>query len=280
MTRWYEIPQMLSPAKTIDHGNTLMQKLRVLAQSLSLSKKQRNEFKLVDEVPHLPTVALDLDGTLVHTLVDPTEIAAAERSDLTTIRLPGTMGLVVQRPGLEQLFSSLLEYNVVLYSAGGNYYVKTVVEKLVEGNPSLQGKFCKVLCRSDLVRYSQLSEVPCETPLDTDGVCYVKDLRKAREDGNSEKVLIVDDNPYAFQVRPHMEDTDFKRRYDFTLNSVPVPDFIATDPKAVFDTAFARVGWVLKGIAGMEDTLAALRDHLDVDCDSSWTWAALQRPPH
>jgi len=219
---------------------------------------------LVDEVPHLPTVVLDLDGTLVHTLVDPVEIAAAQQSDLITIHLPGNMGLVVQRPGLDQLFSSLRGYNVVLYSAGGSHYVHTVVEKLVEENPILRGKICKILSRRDLVRYTELSEVPCQTPLNTDGVSYVKDLRKARTDGNCQKVLIVDDNPYAFQVEPHMKDADFKTRYDFTLNAVMVPDFIATDPKAGFDTAFAGVGQLLEEIAGMEDTLAALRDHADL----------------
>lgn len=271
MTRWYVSPWMLKLAKKIDSDSVLMEKMWVLAHSMNPIKKQRNGIKFAREVPHLPTATLDLDGTLVHTLIDPIEIAALEQSDLKTIRLPGKMGLVVQRPGLEQLFASLLEYNVVLYSAGGDRYVNAVVEKLVEGNPSLRGKFCKVLSRSDLVRYSEVSENPCKPCLDTEGISYVKDLRKAREDGNSQRVLIVDDNPYAFQVHPLMNDADFKRRYDFTLNAVPVPGFVATEPNAVLDTALARVGRILKSIAAMDDTLAALRVNLEVDCDESWT---------
>jgi hypothetical protein len=207
-----------------------------------------NKCKLVGEIPHLPTVVLDLDGTLIHTLVDPTEIAAAQQNDLRTIQLPGKMGVVFERPGLEQLFASLHGYNVVLYSAGGSCYVHTVIEKLLEKNPFMQSKICKILCRPALVRYSMSSEVPSDTPL-TDGVYYVKDLCKARRDGNRQKVLIVDDNPHAFQVHPDMEDADFKTRYDFSMNALPVVDFIATDPKAVFDTDFARVGRVLEEIA-------------------------------
>jgi len=237
--------------------STFRGKMWALARSLSPS----NKFALVDEVPSLPTVAFDLDGTLVHTLVEPKEIAAAQQSGLTTIRLPGNMGLVVQRPGLEQLFLSVLGYNVVLYSAGGSGYVNVVVEHLVKSNPIFQDKFCKILCRPDLTRYSHVAEVPRETSLNTDGVNYVKDLRKARRDGNSQKVLIVDDNPYAFEVQPHMKDDDFKRRHDFTLNAVPVQDFRATNPDAVFDAAFVQVAKVLEDISGAEDILAALKNH-------------------
>jgi len=240
--------------------STLSGKMWALAQSLSPSNKSR----LVDEIPHLPTVALDLDGTLVHTLVDPKEIAAAQQSGLTTIHLPGNMGLVVQRPGLEDLFSSLLGYNVVVYSAGGSAYVKIVIEHLVKSNPIFQRKFCKILCRPELTRYSPVAEVPRETSLNTEGVCYVKDLRKARGDGNWQKVLIVDDNPCAFEVQPHMKDDDFKRRHDFTLNAVPVPDFRATHPHAVFDKAFVQVAKLLEDISDAEDILAALKNHPDL----------------
>lgn len=255
MTRWYELTQWLRP-------------------------KAPYRFKLVDEIPQLPTVVLDLDATVIHTLVDPSDIAAAQQSDLRTIKLPSKMGLVVERPGLQQLFASLRGYNVVVYSAGGSCYVKTLVERLVEGNPFMQGKICKVLSQPDLVRYSLLSELPCDTslkssllseelpflrysllselPCFTEGVYYVKDLRKAREDGNTQKVLIVDDNENAYQIHPDMRDADFKKRYDFTMNALPVSEFIATDPKAVFDTAFVRVERVLAEIAGMDDAVAAL----------------------
>jgi len=269
MTPWSRRPQSISTQDI-----SLIEKMCALVEPLSpkASSKMRSfveevqspkavyKCSLVDEIPHFPTVVLDLDGTLIHTLVDPIEIAAAKESDMRTIRLPGKMGIVVERPGLEELFSSLLGYNVVVYSAGGSAYVNAVVAKLVANNPFMRGIICNVLCRSDLVKYSMLSntEVPSDTPLDTVGVLYVKDLRKARQDGNSRKVVIVDDNPYAFQVHPDMKDMAFKKRYNFSLNALPVSDFNAKQPEAVFDKAFARVGRVLGEIVGEEDTVGAL----------------------
>jgi len=281
MTKWYTSPSgsgLFSSPRQKPHGEspgqkvvgqdrTLIEKMSSLVKSLSPKNSKRSKFMLVDELPHLPTVALDLDATLVHTLVDPVEIAVAQQSDLRTIRLPGNMGLVVERPGIEQLFSCLTGYNVMVFSAGGPFYVKTVIETLAEENLFLRGKLCKILSGSDLTLYSELSELtiaPCAKSLNTEGVCYVKDLRKARGDGDSRMVLIVDDNPYAFQVQPHMKDDDFKRRYDFTLNAVPVPLFIATDSEAVSDTVLALVGRLLQTIVGAEDTLAALKDHPDL----------------
>jgi hypothetical protein len=240
------------------HDSHIMQQIWALAQQLVNPGKK---LELVDENLQWPTAVLDLDGTLVHTLLDPAEIAVAEKSNLRIIRLPGKMGIAVQRPGLEQLFSSLRGYNVVIYSAGGSYYVNTVIEKLAEENPIMQGKICKILCRPALIRYSLSTVLPDDASLSEDGVFYVKDLRKARGDGNSEKVLIVDDSLHAYQVNPDMEDASFKRMYDFTANALEVPHFIATDPAAECDMAFDRVAQVFEEIAYMDDTLTALKNH-------------------
>lgn len=253
--------KMWALAQTLTSKSLIANINRSLEPSSPKSPKLCRTFKLVDEIPHFPTVVLDLDGTLIHTLVQPAQKAAAQRSDLRTIQLPGKRGLVVERPGLQQLFAALQGYNVVVYSAGGFSYVNIVVEKLLEAHPIMQGKICKVLCQSDLVKYSTLSEEPSDTPLTTDGVYYVKDLRKARDDGNLQKVLIIDDNPYAFQVYPFMKDADFERRYDFTLNALSVSEFKGTDPNAVLDTAFDAVTQLLKEISSEDDIVAALKDH-------------------
>lgn len=249
----------MSPLKNKTNSTTTFSKMWALTQFIK--QKSIDKSLIAEENPELPTVALDLDGTLVHTVCDPNEAAAAEKSGLITFRLPGNMGLVVQRPGLEQLFASLLGYNVVVFSAGASAYVNTVLEFLIRENPILQGRFCKVLCRDELTKYSETSPLPNETSLNGEGVCYVKDLRKTRSDGNADKVLLVDDNELAYQVDPRMKDSDFKTKYNFTKNALPVPEFSATDPKASSDTAFSLIGRVLKEIAGVKDTVSALRGH-------------------
>lgn len=241
-------------------GSLLVEKMTSLAQLVR--SKPDFQLKLVNEIAQFATVVLDLDGTLAHTLVDPAEIVAAQRSALRAHQLPGKMGLLVERPGLQELFASLLGYNVVIYSAGGSCYVNIAIKRLVEENPIMQGKICKILCQKDLVRYSLLShsEVPSNTPLSNEGIYYCKDLSKAREDGDSQKVLIVDDNPYAFQVVSYMRDADFKNLYNFTPNALPVTDFKATNPKAAFDTSLARIGQVFDELVSTADIVAALKD--------------------
>jgi len=255
MGGWYMSPLK---NKSSPRESTVVGKIWALTQFVK--QKSFDRSLIVEENPDLPTVALDLDGTLVHTLCDPAEAAAAERSGLVTFRLPDR-SLVVQRPGLEQLFASLLGYNVVLFSAGASLYVNTVLDRLAKENPVLQGRFCKILCREDLIKYSQTSLLPSETSLNADGVRYVKDLRMARGDGNLDKVLLVDDNECAYQVDPRMKDPAFRTKYNFTTNAVPIPEFCASDPKALYDTAFALVGQVLQEIAGVKDTVAALKNH-------------------
>jgi hypothetical protein len=221
---------------------------------------------LVKENPHLPTVALDLDGTLVHTLVDPEEITVSERLGLKSCRLPGNMGVSILRPGLEQLFSALLGYNVVIFSAGGRVYVNTAMNHLMMQLPFMQNRICKVLTRDDLTRYSLQSQLPSSTALSKDGVNYVKDLRKVRQDGKTDKVITIDDNLEAYRVIPVMEDDSFRERYNFAKNTLLVPEFIGTSPEALHDTVFAKVSRVLQEILTKEDKCEALTDHyLTVD---------------
>lgn len=205
----------------------------------------RQKVQLVTENPTWATVVLDLDGTLLHTLVEPAQVAAAQRRGLTGCRLPGKMGISVLRPGLEQLFASLSGYNVVIFSAGGSTYVNTVMKMLVAEYPFMQGRICKILCREELTKYSESSESPKSTSLNTEGVKYVKDLRKCRRDGNTDKVIIIEDNPEAYQVDPQMQDEDFKSRYNFAINALLVPEFCATDPDAPEDRVFVEVSQVL-----------------------------------
>lgn len=254
----------LSPNKSFRKGSSFgdvgdfMDKIFGWNQSSSKQVTACRKF-LVKENPSLPTVALDLDGTLVHTLVDPAQIAAAERRGFTGCRLPGTMGLCVQRPGLEELFSALSGYNVVIFSAGGSEYVHNAVSHLMAEHPSLQNRVCKILCRGDLTKYSESSELPSQM-LIRDGVHYVKDLRKARQDGNAEKVIIIDDNPDAYQVPSWMKDEDFRNRYNFAMNAVLVPEFSTAQPEA-FAPILRQVSQVLRDIRPAEDRLAAMHKH-------------------
>lgn len=217
------------------------------------------ELELVDEIPELPTVVFDLDETLIYSLRDPQEALEVKSLGFKVLELwDGTE--VAQRPGLEQLFRSLAGYNLVLYSAGGSSYVSDIMSELAEQNPSLRGRFCKVLSKRDLVTYWESSGpgVLCKPSLKDDDVGFVKDLRRTRDDGDLRRIVLIDDNDQAFQVESSMPDDAFREEHDFTKNAVLVPGFDAVD---TIDWVLSDVSSILQDIACEDDLPAALQKH-------------------
>jgi len=130
----------------------------------------------------------------------------------------------------------------------------------------LAHRFGQIVNPAIHLQRSLQSQLPSSTALSKDGVNYVKDLRKVRQDGKTDKVITIDDNLEAYRVIPVMEDDSFKERYNFAKNTLLVPEFIGSSPEALHDTVLAKVSRVLQEILTKEDKCEALTDHyLTVD---------------
>ena len=179
-------------------------------RNLENMKKQKLDYILPPmasgdvEEKNKKTVVLDLDQTLVHSLKlggggIPGRFDFIMDPEFDKVR---HKRYVLKRPGVDELLQGLAisgAYEIVVFSSGRKDYVNTVVDKLLQELPPMEGIDNNMniippthrLCRDMCTAYRH----PGETK-----IRHVKDLSLLGRD--LRKVIIVDDNLLAFHRQP------------------------------------------------------------------------------
>ncbi len=213
-------------------------------------------------------IILDLDDTLVNTresidtieqidLVDPDA-----RKRFYSLFLPGDYYHVwgMMRPGCKEFLSFCFDYfdKVIVWSAGDDKYVKSMVERLFEGLPEPDGVFSRQYCETDGTNTTKplLKLQPHYPNLDLTNSLIVDDRDHNSLTCNPDNAVIIppytqdDDALYKLMewlLRPEVRRSSDVRTLDKTqIFTQPLPRLPFSQSfrtKMVPTIALSREGW-------------------------------------
>eukprot|EP00941_MAST-03F_sp_MAST-3F-sp1_P003956 g3956.t1 len=159
------------------------------SNSMSMSSSSSSSISPVP-VPRSPctpkrlAVVLDLDETLVHSILD--EDNGAEHHDPRVesfkLQVEDERFIVFKRPGLDRFLQKASKlYDLYIFTAGAKDYAARVVHVL--GDQYFKGSFYREDC--SVIRGD-----------------YLKDLTTVTSDGRLDRIVLVDNNPVSFTLQP------------------------------------------------------------------------------